>query len=92
MNDVFTRIRRSGVRRGPQRLLGGVCGPIAARIGSDVWLIRGVVGVLFLVPPGIGVAGYLGAWVLLPWQDGSIPLERFLSRSQGTVTAPRGRR
>lgn len=92
MNAFFARVRRSGVRRGPQRLLGGVCGPIAAKIGSDVWLIRGVVGVLFLVPPGIGVAGYLAAWVLLPWQDGSIPLERFLARSRGTVASARGTR
>ena len=32
------------------------------------------VGVL----PVLGVVAYLVAWLLLPWQDGSIPLQRLL--------------
>ncbi|EMY33678.1 PspC domain-containing protein [Arthrobacter crystallopoietes BAB-32] len=82
--DSFYRFLRSlPIRRGPNRWIGGVCGGIAAKFGWDPTLVRIVTLLLFLVP-GIGVAGYLVAWLLLPYYDGTIALERLLAnRSLG---------
>ena len=79
MNTFFDSIRRTGFRRGPQRLVGGVCGGVAARLGVSVVLVRLLLLLAFLLP-GIGWVLYVALWALLPWQDGTIPLERFLSR------------
>jgi phage shock protein C len=79
MNTFFDSIRRTGFRRGPQRILGGVCGGVAARLGANVTLVRLLLLLAFILP-GIGWVLYVALWALLPWQDGSIPLERVLSR------------
>ncbi|GLB67518.1 PspC domain-containing protein [Arthrobacter mangrovi] len=77
--DSFYRFLRSiPLRRGPNRWLGGVCGGIAAKFGWDPTVVRIVTLLLFLVP-GIGVAGYLVVWLLLPNYDDSIALERLLA-------------
>ena len=78
MTSFFDTIRRSGFRRGPQRVLGGIAGGIAHRLGAKVALVRLLVLLAFLLP-GVGLALYLILWVLLPWQDDTIPLERLLS-------------
>ena len=64
-------------RRGPHRWVAGICGGLSAKFGWDPTLVRIVVLLSFLLP-FIGVGTYLLAWLLLPWQDGSIPLERAL--------------
>ena len=79
MNTFFATLRGFRFRRGPQRLLGGIAGGLAELSGLDVWLVRVLVLVSFLLP-GLGVGAYLVAWVLTPWQDGTIPLERVLDR------------
>ncbi|MBD8062416.1 PspC domain-containing protein [Oceanitalea stevensii] len=79
MSTFFDSIRRTGFRRGPQRILGGVCGGVAARLGANVMIVRLLLLLAFLLP-GIGWVLYVALWALLPWQDGSIPLERVLSR------------
>lgn len=79
MTSIFDTIRRTGFRRGPQRVLGGICGAIAARLGANVTIVRLLVFLAFLLPV-IGFGLYLVLWALLPWQDGSIPLERLLTR------------
>lgn len=79
MSTFFDSIRRTGFRRGPQRLVGGVCGGVATRLGVSVVLVRLLLLLAFLLP-GIGWVLYVALWALLPWQDGTIPLERFLSR------------
>lgn len=53
MNTFFDSIRRTGFRRGPQRILGGVCGGIAARLGVSALLVRLLLLLAFLLP-GIG--------------------------------------
>lgn len=77
MNSIFETIRGLPFRRGPRRLLGGIGGGIAEATGTNVWLARLLVLASFLLPV-LGVVAYLIAWLLLPWQDGSIPLQRLL--------------
>lgn len=79
MNSLFRSIRRIRFRRGPQRLLGGIAGGFANRFGINVWLVRLLVLVSFLLPV-VGVVLYLVVWILTPWQDGSIPLEQSLNK------------
>ena len=67
-----------GFRRGPDRVLGGIAGGLAELPGLNVWLVRLIVLASFLLPV-LGLGAYLVAWVLTPWQDGSIPLEQVVS-------------
>ncbi|WP_404313373.1 PspC domain-containing protein [Agrococcus terreus] len=77
--SVFDSIRRSGFRRGPSRLLAGICGGIAAKLGVSPLIVRIVTLLLFLLPV-VGWGLYLVLWVVTPNQSGSIPLERWLGR------------
>ncbi len=79
MSSFYDTVRRTGFRRGPERILGGVSAGVAHSLHANVALIRVLVLLAFLLP-GVGIGLYLVAWLLLPWQDGSIPLERFTSR------------
>ncbi|HET8866920.1 MAG TPA: PspC domain-containing protein [Agrococcus sp.] len=79
MASVFDSIRSAGFRRGPDRLIAGICGGIARRVGFNVWLVRLVMLLLFALPV-VGWGAYLVVWVLTPNQSGSIPLERWLGR------------
>lgn len=80
MESFFNSIRSIGFRRGPQRLLGGIAGSIAAGTGLDVWLVRLLVLLSFLLPVVSWVL-YAVVWLITPWQDGSIPLQRALGGS-----------
>lgn len=77
MRKLFDSIRKIGFRRGPDRVLGGIAGGLAETTGLNVWLVRLLVLVSFLLPV-LGLGAYLVAWVLTPWQDGSIPVEQAL--------------
>lgn len=77
MNSIFTALHAIRFRRGPRRLLGGIGGGLADRFGMNVWLVRALVLASFLLPV-LGVGAYLVVWVLTPWQNGTIPLERAL--------------
>lgn len=81
MNAIFDAIRSIHFRRGPQRILGGIAGGIASRFGMNVWFIRLLVLVLFLLPV-IGWIPYILVWLVTPWRDNSIPLERMLCGSR----------
>ncbi len=81
MDRLFDAIRGLGFRRGPGRLLGGVAGGIAAALDLNVWLVRLLVLVSFLLPV-IGIGLYLVVWVVTPWQDGTVPVERLLRGGQ----------
>lgn len=80
MRPLFDSIRSVGFHRGPRRLLAGIAGGIAARTGLNVWWVRLLLLIAFLLP-FVGFAAYFVAWLLLPWQDDSIPLERLLGRA-----------
>lgn len=79
MASIFDSIRATGFRRGPQRILGGIGGGIAAKTGINVFVVRIALLLLSLLPV-IGWGLYLGVWALTPNQSGSIPVERWLGR------------
>ena len=55
------------LRRGPDRIIGGVCSGLAAYFGVDPLLVRIVFVILAFLPPGagIGVILYLVLWFLM---------------------------
>lgn len=77
MNKIFDSLRSLGFQRGPRRIAAGIGGGLAQKFGLNVWLVRALLFVSFLLPV-LGVGAYAVAWALLPWQDGSIPLEKAL--------------
>lgn len=79
MRKIFDSIRGIGFRRGPRRLVAGIGGGLAEKTGLNVWLVRLLILLSFLLPV-LGFGAYLVAWILTPWQDGRIPLERVLGR------------
>lgn len=84
MAGMFDSLRRSGVVRTERRVVGGVCGGLAWRLGIDLILVRCVVAVLCLAL-GLGILAYGVAWALLPEErDGRIHLQQALN---GDVSA-----
>ncbi|MFC7401123.1 PspC domain-containing protein [Citricoccus sp. GCM10030269] len=81
MNTFYRSLRAIPFRRGPSRWVGGICGGISAKFGWDPTLVRIVVLISFLLPV-IGIGAYIVAWILLPWQDNTIPLERVFPGTQ----------
>ncbi|MCT2021237.1 PspC domain-containing protein [Kocuria marina] len=79
MNTFFNSMRNLGFRRGPQRVVAGICGGLSHQFGINVWLVRLLVLLSFLLPV-VGLALYLVVWIITPWQDGSIPLETSLRK------------
>ena len=75
MSALFDSLRGMGFRRGPKRMLGGIAGGLAAKTKLNVWLVRLLVLIAFLLPV-VGWLLYAVIWIITPWQDGSIPLER----------------
>jgi len=62
------------LRRGSDRIIGGVCSGLAVYFGVDPLLVRVVFVILALVPPSIGILLYLVLWFLMePPQDGPAP-------------------
>ncbi|MDS2173823.1 MULTISPECIES: PspC domain-containing protein [unclassified Nesterenkonia] len=80
MDRIFDTIRSLGIRRGPDRLVAGIGGAIAEKLGANVWLVRALLLASFLLPV-LGVGAYVIVWLLTPWQDGRIPLEQALRRT-----------
>lgn len=72
--NFFDWIRNQGVRRGPDRWIGGVSSGVAHRFGIDPLIVRGIFIVLALFA-GIGVLLYGLAWALLPEPDGRIHVQ-----------------
>lgn len=79
MEKFFSTVRGLGLKRGPQRWLGGVCGGIAAKLNVDVAFVR-IAVLLFALLPGPAFVLYLAAWLLLPDQQNTIILETFLTK------------
>ncbi|PWC03628.1 hypothetical protein DCE94_11490 [Agromyces badenianii] len=67
-------LRRLGVPR-RSGWLGGVCAGVAARLGIDPIIVRGIVVVIALLGAPL-VLLYAVAWLLLPDTDGEIHFER----------------
>ena len=79
MDKFFSIVRGLGLKRGPQRMLGGVLGGIAAKLNVDVAYVR-IAFLLFALLPGPAFVFYLVAWAILPDQRNVIPLQSFLDR------------
>lgn len=59
--------RRTPLRRSRNdRVLGGICAGIAARLGLDPLLVRAATAVLALITGGGVAVAYLLAWALIP--------------------------
>jgi phage shock protein PspC (stress-responsive transcriptional regulator) len=69
-SGFFAWLRGLGLQR-QSGWLGGVCGGIAARLGLDPLLVRGIVVVLAVVGAPV-VLLYAVAWFLLPDESGTI--------------------
>lgn len=80
MNTFYRALRSSPITRGPGGILGGIASGLARHFGWRVGLVR--IGMLlsFLLP-FIGLPLYGVLWLLLPTVDGTIALEKLLSRS-----------
>jgi len=61
------------LRRGPDRIIGGVCSGLASYFGVDPLLVRIVFVILALIPPGIGIGVllYLALWFLMEPPQGA---------------------
>jgi phage shock protein PspC (stress-responsive transcriptional regulator) len=79
MEKFFSIVRGLGLKRGPERWLGGVLGGIAARLNVDVAYVRIAFLVLSLLP-GPAFVFYVIAWVIIPDQRNTILLQSFLER------------
>jgi len=79
MDKFLSIVRGFGLKRGPQRWLGGVLGGIAAQLNVDVAYVR-IAFLLFCLLPGPAVIFYLLAWIIIPDQRNEILLQTFLDR------------
>lgn len=78
IDRFFAWIRGSGLMRGNNRWIAGVCDGIAVRYGLSPVFVRAVVAASTLVC-GFGAAFYAAAWVLLPdCRDGRIAGEELV--------------
>jgi phage shock protein C len=82
MDKFFSTVRGLGLKRGPQRWLGGVCGGIAARLNVDVAFVR-IAFLLLALLPGPAFVFYLAAWLIVPDQRNAIVLQSFLENRSG---------
>src|SRR5690606_7130960 len=80
-SGFFTWLRGLGLQR-QSGWLGGVCGGIAARIGLDPLLVRGIAVVLAVVGAPVALL-YAIAWFLLPDEGGTIHAQQL---GHGRVT------
>ncbi|MFC5929369.1 PspC domain-containing protein [Cryobacterium melibiosiphilum] len=70
----FDWIRASGLTRGSDRWIAGVCGSIAARTGLDPLIVRGI-AIVIAILGGPLVFAYAIGWALIPNSEGRIYLE-----------------
>ena len=59
------------LRRGSDRIVGGVCSGLAAYFGVDALLVRVIFVILAVAPPGVGIILYLVLWFLMEPPQGA---------------------
>jgi phage shock protein PspC (stress-responsive transcriptional regulator) len=77
LERFFDWIRSSGVRRGDDRWLAGVCGAIAGRTGLDPKIVRGV-AIVIAILGGPALFAYAVGWAFLPDSAGRIHAEQLI--------------
>lgn len=61
------RPKKKPLRRSrTERVIGGVCGGLAARSGWSPWLVRGIFITATVIPVLPGLPLYLVLWILVP--------------------------
>ena len=75
LTRFFTWIRSTGLSRGSDRVLAGVCGGIAERIGVEPIVVR-VITILLAVLGAPVIFAYAVGWALLPNAEGTIRAEQ----------------
>ncbi|WP_083289329.1 PspC domain-containing protein [Arthrobacter sp. HMSC08H08] len=88
MDPIYRWLRAMPIRRGPRRMLGGVCGGIAHKTGWDVGMVR-LITLIALILPVISLPAYLIAWVLIPWGASDEAAERAARRRKTVAIPPR---
>jgi phage shock protein C len=79
MQSFYRVLRSSPLKRAPGGLLGGIAAGIARQYGWRVSYVRIAMLLSFLLP-FVGIPLYLVLWLLLPTTDGTIALEKVLTR------------
>jgi len=80
-NRVFRRPRDEGK-------IAGVCAGIARYLGVDVTLVRIVMIVLALWPPGVGLIIYVVCWIVMPKDPLLIPPAQSVQAQSAPVPSP----
>ena len=81
LDRFFDTLRRSPVTRSHNRVVAGVAGGIAERLGIAPAVIR--LGLVVLALLGPGIALYLVAWLMLPDAQGRVRLESAIRDGDG---------
>lgn len=75
MNGIHSALARQGyTRSSTDRVLGGVCGGLAAKFGGNAWAMRALVFALMVVLPGSPLLLYPIAWIVMP-EDSFVQLQ-----------------
>ena len=75
MKSIHTALAREGyTRSSTDRVLGGVCGGLADKLGVNAWAMRLLIFALMVVLPGSPLLLYPIAWILMP-EDTFLELE-----------------
>lgn len=75
--EFFSAIRRWGITRGPNGVIGGVVEGLGARVGMARVPARIIVVVAALIFTGLILLAYAAAWALLPDREGRIIIQDF---------------
>lgn len=85
LDRFFEALSTSSFRRSDDKMIAGVCGSVAQRLGLAPKVVRIAAVVLALVGPMVAI--YLLAWVLLPDSRGRTVIERALRGGETKAVA-----
>lgn len=71
-------------RSSTDKILGGVCGGVAAYTGTDVSLIR-LLTALAVLFTGVGPIVYIIAWLVMPADDGKVYAQELFNQADQAV-------
>ena len=85
LDRFFEVLHRSPIVRSDDRVIAGVCGSVAARLGVSAKAVRIAAVVLAFFGPAFGL--YLAAWLLIPDTRGRVTFERAVRGGEGKAIA-----